>query len=152
MAIIPATFLDLGRLRCEEYKFKARSSADTNEAVGRRPCKEQARSIRVTIVNDGIVHFFSLERRAWLCVHGILPRHFVVFFVCITASSYSRPRDYVDVGSGTEQAVTKFSLVVIASEVLLQLVVVVVPGIGLRLSIGLLLLFGCILPRLQYLF
>ena len=67
-----------------------------------------------------------------------LASSFVVFFVCITASSYSRPRKYVQVGSGREQAgTTMFSLVVVEAEVSWPLVVVVVPGIGLRFSIGL---------------
>ena len=78
-----------------------------------------------------------------------LASSFVVFFVCITASSYSRPREYVDVGSGREQAVTMVSLVVVEAEVSLQLVVVVVPGIGLRFSIGLPMLAAFCLPFLM---
>ena len=84
-------------------------------------------------MNYGIVHSFSLESRA----------------CCITASSYSCPRKYVDVGSGREQAVTMVSLVVVEAEVSLQLVVVVVPGIGLRFSIGLPMLAAFCLPFLM---
>lgn len=131
----PGHVLDLGRIQSGvKNKFKKREFRPTQkETVGRRPCQSQTLSVFVAIVNYGIVHSFSLESRA----------------CCITASSYSCPRKYVDVGSGREQAVTMVSLVVVEAEVSLPLVVVVVPGIGLRFSIGLPMLAAFCLPFLM---
>ena len=131
----PGHVLDLGRIQSGvKNKFQsANFGRHKKKPLDDVHPSRKHLSVLVAIVNYGIVHSFSLESRA----------------CCITASSYSCPREDVDVGSGREQAVTMVSLVVVEAEVSLQLVVVVVPGIGLRFSIGLPMLAAFCLPFLM---